>query len=199
MKNTVNKTENKHIYKIMDIDNGLSKAFANIVGIYLFGGMVLGCQIWFSVFYNLVDYDTITNTITFLKILFPFVLVQSILMYEANKSYVIDLFEDTFTFPKSDMENSIFEVLIMAPYWNSMFRRTIYGQEIENMYIDTKRIKRKNSETKTLYTLNIVGTFGSSNLEFSNRQKRDEVRNAINSLYRKVNGRSIDRKVSEFI
>jgi|GEM_PF-920704 hypothetical protein len=199
MKNTVNKTENKHIYKIMDIDNGLRKAFANIVGIYLFGGMVLGCQIWFSVFYNLVDYDTITNTITFLKILFPFVLVQSILMYEANKSYVIDLFEDTFTFPKSDMENSIFEVLIMAPYWNSMFRRTIYGQEIENMYIDTKRIKRKNSETKTLYTLNIVGTFGSSNLEFSNRQKRDEVRNAINSLYRKVNGRSIDRKVSEFI
>lgn len=191
-----NETEDKRIYNIMDINNGLGIAFGNLFGIYFFGGLVLASQVGFSLM-NLVDVDTIVNTYTFLKILFPFVLIQSILMYNANKSYVIDLAEGTFTFPKADMENSIFEALIMAPYWNSMFKRTINGSEIENMYIDTKRIKNNNG-TKTLYTLNLVGTFGSSNLTFSNRQKRDEVRNAINSLNKKVNGKSIDKKVAEF-
>ena len=87
--------------------------------------------------------------------------------------------------------------------------------EIENIYIDTKRwsTTRKvyNGRTasgktkfkqKTVnhvsYDLNIVGTFGSAKLNFNDRQKRDEVRNALQQTAKKLFGKNIDRKVSEF-
>ena len=93
---------------------------------------------------------------------------------------------------------------------------TINAIDIENVYLDTKRWSTKHqvsngattdgaikykTETKNhiLYTINLTGTFGSANLQFLSRQKRDEVRNAIQQSVKLHNGRNIDRKVAELI
>ncbi len=49
----------------------------------------------------------------------------------------------------------------------------------------------------TRYNLNILGEFGSAHLQFSSRQKRDELRNNLNKAIRST-GRKQDRKIAEF-
>ena len=143
------------------------------------------------------------------------VFIQSIIIYWANRRYMIDLETGLVTFPRSDMENSIFAILLLFPYWNLMRTITIESSEIENIYVDTKRWTTKHKRyigvtvggkskyrTKTKkhirYTINIAGTFGSANLQFLDRQKRDEVRNALQQSVKRYTGKNIDRKVAEF-
>lgn len=113
------------------------------------------------------------------------------------------------------MENSIFAIILLFPYWNLMRTMTVNANDIENIYIDTKRWSTKHkkysgttakgkskytSETKrhVRYTINLAGTFGSANLQFLERQKRDEVRNAIQQCVKQHTGKNVDRKVAEF-
>ena len=143
--------------------------------------------------------------------LFGLIAVQSMVIYSSNRGYFINNQAGTFTFPRSDVENSIIEIILVAPYWNLMRTMTVQLSEIENLYTDTKKWKtshqaptpgRKRSRTvtvsHTLYTLNVTGSFGSANLELGSRQKRDEVRNAIQQSVKNHTGRNVDRKVSEF-
>lgn len=129
-------------------------------------------------------------------------LIQCILIYFANRKYVIDVETGFVTFPRSDIENSILDIIIFKPFWNLMRTRTIHCNEIENIYLDTQRKTHKTSKNKTErkieYNLNIVGTFGSANLLFYSRQKRDEVRNAINQVIKHHKKINIDKKVAEF-
>ena len=74
-----------------------------------------------------------------------------------------------------------------------MRTKTVRCQEIENIYIDTK-----NKRNKRIFTINITGIFGSANLQFTDRQKRDEVRNAIQQCVKLHTGNNVDRKVAEF-
>ncbi|MCT7518983.1 hypothetical protein [Aliarcobacter cryaerophilus] len=153
--------------------------------------------------------------IFFLFLLEIIVVIQSIYIYLVNKSYIVDLETGLITFPRSDIENSITAILLLYPYWNLMRSLTINANEIENLYIDTKRwsTKYKNSEgfsskgkmkykieteKHVRYTINITGTFGSKNLQFLERQKRDEVRNAIEQCVKLFTGKNIDKKVSEW-
>ncbi len=92
---------------------------------------------------------------------------------------------------------------------------SVNAKEIENIYLDTKRWpsssrkvsgysqdgkpRYKNETTRHIrYTINIAGTFGSANLQFLDRQKRDEVRNAIEQCVKVHNNRKVDKKVAEF-
>lgn len=151
----------------------------------------------------------------FSLIMTPIITLQSILIYLANRRYIIDLESGLITFPRSDIENSIIAIILLFPYWNLMRTKTIHGNEIENLYLDTKRWSTSHkvsngtttggktkykTETKkhVRYTINISGTFGSANLQFLDRQKRDEVRNAIQQCVKQHSGKNIDRKVSEF-
>lgn len=155
------------------------------------------------------------NLFSVCLILTAIVFFQSIIIYIANRKYVIDLEEGTFKFPRSDMENSIIAIILLFRYWNLMRTKTINCDEIENIYIDTKRWTTKNktgtgltsigktkytttTKNHVLYTINIAGAFGSANLPFSNRQKRDEVRNAIQQCVHYHKGKNIDKKVAEF-
>ncbi len=135
-----------------------------------------------------------------------FIVIQSLLIYFINSRYVVDFESRTVQFPRTDIENSIFAILIAMPYWNLIRKQTIAFDELEQVYIDTDRSASKKKKTKktnplkiiftliinslfypwarkrvnTKYNLNVLGTFGSANLQFSSRQKRDEVRNALN-------------------
>lgn len=144
----------------------------------------------------------------------PIVIVQSIIIYLANRRYTVDLESGLITFPKSDVENSILEIVLLYPYWNLMRTKTIHAEEIENVYLDTKRWTTKSrahagtssngrekyvAKTKNhvRYAINIAGAFGSSKFEFLDRQKRDEVRNAIQQCLKKYGRENVDMKVSE--
>lgn len=118
---------------------------------------------------------------------------QSILIYKANNKYIINIDTGDITFPRSDVENSLIAIVLLYPYWNLMRTLTINSNYIENIYMDYKRAKKNHK-----YTINIVGSFGSANLQFTDRQKRDEVRNAIQQSVKKHTGKNIDRKVAEF-
>jgi hypothetical protein len=142
-------------------------------------------------------------------------LVQSIVIYRANSKYTINIEQNSFIFPRSDIENSIFQILIGAKYWNLMRTKSVSLSEIENIYIDTKRWETKTKKqvgnykdgkarhgtvTKkhVRFRINVTGSFGSANLSFLDRQKRDEVRSALQVAVKKSTGKNIDRKVSEF-
>jgi hypothetical protein len=129
------------------------------------------------------------------------VFFQSILIYRANSSYEIDLDSGRVTFPRSDIENSILDIIVLKPYWNLVRRMTVNSVEIENLFLDTRRWSTSTGGGKkkhVLYCLNIVGAFGSASFEFGGRQKRDEVRNAISQVVKKKTNRNIDKKVAEF-
>ncbi|HAW93168.1 MULTISPECIES: hypothetical protein [unclassified Arsukibacterium] len=139
---------------------------------------------------------------------------QSILIYIANSRYVIDPVKQVFIFPRSDMENSVFSIITLQPYWNLMRRKTVPLSDIENIYLDTKRWStsesvvtgndakgrtkfKKVNKKHVLFRLNVTGSFGSANLPFLSRQKRDEVRNALEQSIKKASGRRVDSKVAE--
>lgn len=146
------------------------------------------------------------------------VAVQSVIIYFANRRYYIDNEAGTFTFPRSDIENRIFHILLLAPYWNLMRTRTVSLSDIENIYLDTQRWTSKRqklfvptnkdgsssrhgstvNKKHIRYTLNITGSFGSANLQFLSRQKRDELRNALQQSIKNASGRNVDKKVAEF-
>ncbi len=208
------KHEGNDIYDIRDVWSGLKYATTNFFSvefIAFFGGaLVLG-----SVTNAGGDENKMIAAVAGTAVLMVMVLIQSIIIYLANRRYVIDLDTGLIIFPRSDMENSILAILLLFPYWNLMRTQTIHSSEIENVYIDTKRWSTKHkvvsgytskgksrhrTETKRhiRYTINITGTFGSANLPFVDRQKRDEVRNAIQQSVKLHTGKNVDRKVAEF-
>jgi len=155
------------------------------------------------------------NYIQFFQVGFFLICVQSILIYLRNSKYIIDFDRSTFTFPRTDIENSILEILIGSRYWNLMRTKTIQLSDIDNIYIDTKRwstsyrkrvgnyksgaAKYRTSKKRHIrYTINITGSFGGANLSFLGRQKRDEVRSMLQGSVKDVTGRNIDRKIAEF-
>lgn len=125
------------------------------------------------------------------------VTIGSILIYRANSRYMIDLENDAFTFPASDLENSILQIIIFAPLWNLYRRKTVALTSIQNIYLDTlPNTKKYNGKPR--YRINITGDFGSARLDFLSRQKRNEVRSALSLAVKKASGRKIDRKIAEF-
>jgi energy-coupling factor transporter transmembrane protein EcfT len=202
-----------HKYVINDISMALKLSLSNFFILIIITG------IFFLLGINFLDYKGYSNykdwfkigTIFFIILIF----IQSIIIYFANRRYIIDLETGLVTFPRSDMENSIIAIILMFPYWNLMRTLNIHAHEIENIYLDTKRWttnyqkttgysttgkpKYKNETTRHIrYTINITGTFGSANLQFLSRQKRDEVRNAIEQCVKIHSNKSIDKKVAEF-
>lgn len=98
-------------------------------------------------------------------------IIQAVLIYFKNSTYKID--ENGFvTFPRSDIENSILQIIIFAKYWNLMRSRTVHISEVGNIYI--------NNEDNNI-NLDVSGTFGSARFEFSTKQKRNEIRNMLSS------------------
>lgn len=158
------------------------------IGLFVFG----------LVFNEINISNNIINYMFYVSLVMTIIIfIQSIFIYYANKRYVINLTNGLITFPRSDIENSLLSILLLYPYWNLMRTKTIHSSEIENLYLDTKKLN--NSKNHIKYTINITGKFGSANLQFLDRQKRDEVRNAIQQSVKKFTNRNIDRKISELI
>lgn len=205
-----------HVYKIYDVWMALKLAFKNFFSLIFIVWLVVFIAIFNQdmAMFSFIDGE-IENAINFALALNLLIALQSVIIYFANRRYIIDMNTGLVTFPRSDIENSIIAIILLYPYWNLMRTMTIHASEIENIYLDVQRWSTKRqvrngttvkgkakykTETKrhVLYTINITGTFGSANLPFLERQKRDEVRNAIQQCVKHVSGKNVDRKVAEF-
>lgn len=165
-------------YVIKDVYAGLELAKGNLLllGIIGFAVSMIFLLILRVPFKTVCTYDTIFNVV---------ILLQSILIYSCNSYYKICK-DGYVTFPKSDIENSIFQIIICAPYWNLMRTRTVHISEIENIYL--------NGTSST--SLDVAGTFGSCRFEFSNKQKRNEVRNALARAAKTFSNINLDNSVN---
>ena len=167
--------------KIRDIWFGISTAWLNFK-IFTFWNILitLGYIGYFSYHTKHIPVDY-TYSIVF-EIIIVILCWKS---YFVNSTYIIT--EETFTFARSDVENSFFEIIIQAQVWGLLCYKTINLNEIDNIYID--------STSSKYYYLDIAGSFGSARLEFSSKQKRNEMRSALNTAVKKYN-RNIDSNVN---
>ena len=110
------------------------------------------------------------------------------------KGIEVDLETKTFSFPKSDIENSILDIITLKAFRDMSKRDSLNLVDIEALNNETKRwsTKHKDSNGKSVtkkhvqYLLNISGEFGSRQLIFSAKQKRDECRAMLNSAVKKL-------------
>lgn len=72
--------------------------------------------------------------------------------------------------PASDVENSLVAFLLGKSIWGHMFQETLMMQDLER--VDNDGHGRR-------WRINLSGEFGSRQIEFSSKQKRDECRAAI--------------------
>lgn len=115
------------IYQVYDVWMALRKSATNLLILSIIASFI--CYLF-----------------DFLQILPVFLLAilgQSIIIYRANHLYKIDQVTQTFTFPASDLENSILAIVLMQPYWNLMRRKSVQLSTIENLYLDTQRWSTK--------------------------------------------------------
>lgn len=126
-------------------------------------------------------------------------LIQVFIVF--NKGYVIDLKKEEFRFPATDVENSLIDILTFKKYFDYARIKKIALKDISDIYMDRQTEKiysiTTNKTTKTIFTINIVGFHGSNNLNFSSRQKRDEVRGLLVQAAKKVKVGIKDRKTAE--
>ena len=101
------------IYQVYDVWMALRKSVTNLLILSIIASFI--CYLF-----------------DFLQILPVFLLAilgQSIIIYRANHLYKIDQVTQTFTFPASDLENSILAIVLMQPYWNLMRRPIVTGKQ----------------------------------------------------------------------
>lgn len=111
-----------------------------------------------------------------------------------NTGYEIDLVNRTFSFPASDIENSIWEIITFKQLRNMMHRETLSLDDLEALNNETKKwtttSKDKDGFEKNkdhiAYLLNLSGKFGSRQFQFAAKQKRDECRAAFNAASRQL-------------
>lgn len=136
----------------------------------------------FKNFFYAVLISLIVSYIFFSIYLFIFLviifLVQSIRIYLINSKYEIDIEKKEFIFPRADIENSIIEIILLARYWNLMRKKAIKLADIEKTHISSYRGQ--------WYFLIVTGQFGSFQLEFLSKQKRDEVKSALDKYSKEL-------------
>lgn len=142
--------------------------------------------------------DLLTNT---LYIFIGLSIIFSKFIFDMWQSYYkgieVDLETKTFSFPKSDVENSFIDIITLKSFRDLRKRETLSLLDIEALNNETKRwsTKSKDSNGKTIttkhvkYLLNVSGDFGSRQFEFSSKQKRDECRAMINRAVKNLGSR----------
>ncbi len=121
-----------------------------------------------------------------------------------SQGIVADIENNTFSFPASDVENSIVEILTLKPLVDFAKRNSYAISEINSLNNETKRwsTKSKDNEGKTKtkqhvqWLLNISGDFGSQQLEFTSKQKRDECRAMLSSAKKKMGSSFVSNDIN---
>ncbi|HYC42785.1 MAG TPA: hypothetical protein VEB70_07340 [Noviherbaspirillum sp.] len=100
---------------------------------------------------------------------------------------LIDVENDLVSLAGSELDNSILDIVTLKAARNMAKRDVFPLSEVEGVFCQTRRWSEKvngsNGRSRTVqrvkYGLNLTGLFGSRNIEFSSKQKRDECRSAL--------------------
>jgi hypothetical protein len=111
---------------------------------------------------------------------------------------IADVESDSFSFPASDVENSIIDILTLKKFKDMAKRNSYPITQIRALNNETKRwtTKSKNAEGRMVsknhivWMLNVSGDFGSQQFQFSSKQKRDECRSMLFTATRKLGNKS---------
>lgn len=95
---------------------------------------------------------------------------------------VIDAGNDCLSFPASDVEASLLEIITLRRFFNHGKTERLPLSSIEASMNETR-------VSKGFYAINLSGGFGSRQLAFDSKQKRDEFRAAVEWGIRQVGGR----------
>lgn len=93
----------------------------------------------------------------------------------------VALKDEKFSWPASDVENSFFDLITLKRLRGLFYRESINAFDIEYVTNDFGYTGQKGFKQK-IYGLNISGSFGSRNIRFYSKQKRDEARNILRSF-----------------
>jgi len=89
-----------------------------------------------------------------------------------HEGIVVDATTSTLTFPASDVENSVVDILTCRRFFDHARRESVRLGAIEILVNETRARQGH-------YAVNISGPFGSRQFLFDSKQKRDEFRAAI--------------------
>lgn len=107
-----------------------------------------------------------------------------------NQGIIVSSKYDKINIPASDVENTFLDIISLKRLRDLANRIEFSISEIDKVWVDRQKRtvtytdrsgKKPKTKTKTIvvYTVNIAGPFGSQNIEYTSRQKRDEFRSAI--------------------
>lgn len=97
----------------------------------------------------------------------------------------VKLKDGYFSWPASDVENNFLDLITLKRLRGVFYREKIPVKEIEYVTNDFGWNGDKGS-SKRIFNLNIAGAFGSRNIRFNSKQKRDEARNILRSFSKTV-------------
>lgn len=95
---------------------------------------------------------------------------------------IVDVANDCLSFPASDVESSLFEIITFRRFFNHGKTERLPLSSVEAAMNETRT-------SKGWYAINLSGSFGSRQLAFDSKQKRDEFRAAVEWGIRQVGGR----------
>lgn len=100
------------------------------------------------------------------------------------------------SFPAADVENSLFEILTLKSFFDLARRETIYLSSIEYFANETDRRKHNSARIQdSIFSVNIVGAFGSRKISLNSKQKRDEFRTNLTWALRQVGSGVSDQNI----
>ncbi len=168
----------------------------NLIGIILFSIAVLSIVPFFLVgqIDILSNYTWQYAIYAFFAMLFIFFIPIKKVWNAYYAGYEVDLEDGTFSFPASDVENSVMDIVTLKRLRNLLHRETLNLDELEALNNETKRWTTKSKDSKgrvvthkhVAYLLNISGDFGSRQFQFSSKQKRDECRAMFNRAVKRL-------------
>lgn len=94
----------------------------------------------------------------------------------------VDVANDCLSFPASDVESGLLEIITLRRFFNHGKTERLPLSSVEAAMNETRT-------SKGWYAINLSGGFGSRQLVFDSKQKRDEFRAAVEWGIRQVGGR----------
>ena len=85
---------------------------------------------------------------------------------------IVDVGNDRLSSPASDVESSLLEIITFRRFFNHGRTESLHLSSVEAAMNETQTSKGR-------YAINLAGSFGSRQLAFDSKQKRDEFRAAV--------------------
>lgn len=109
-----------------------------------------------------------------------------------SEGILLDLHQGTLSFSADDLENSLSDILSQKRFFDHGRRISIALCDIESLDNDTFSSGHGNLRRRR-FALNLSGDFGSCQLMFSHKQKRDECRTRLIQALRRIRGAAPSR------